>query len=56
MQFSTIRLLREKIASTIEEYLNSNAMAKLRFARAGEEFHFIKSVSFILPTNYSLMI
>ena len=53
MQFSTIRLLREKIASTIEEYLNSNAMAKLRFARAGEEFHFIKSVSFILPTNYS---
>ncbi|MBU1125833.1 MAG: hypothetical protein KKC84_07385, partial [Candidatus Omnitrophica bacterium] len=26
--------------------------AKLRFAKEGEEFHFIKSVSFVLPTNY----
>jgi len=24
----------------------------LRFAVEGEEFHFIKSVSFVLPTNY----
>jgi hypothetical protein len=24
----------------------------LKFARSGEEFYFIKSVSFILPTNY----
>jgi hypothetical protein len=52
MQYSTIRDLREKIASTIENYLKDNALAKLKFARSGEEFHFIKSVSFILPTNY----
>jgi len=52
MQYSTIRDLREKIASTIENYLKDTPLAKLKFARSGEEFHFIKSVSFILPTNY----
>ncbi|MFA4989807.1 MAG: DUF5752 family protein [Candidatus Omnitrophota bacterium] len=52
MQYSTIRDLREKIASTIEDYLNDNPLAKMRFARSGEEFHFIKSVSFILPTAH----
>ncbi|MCU0651928.1 MAG: DUF5752 family protein [Candidatus Omnitrophica bacterium] len=52
MQYPTIRSLRDKIAQTIEEYLNGSAFAKLKFARAGEEFHFIKSVSFVLPTNY----
>ncbi|MFA7652788.1 MAG: DUF5752 family protein [Candidatus Omnitrophota bacterium] len=52
MQYSTIRDLRVKIASTIEDYLNDNPLAKMRFARSGEEFHFIKSVSFILPTAY----
>jgi len=52
IQYSTIRDLREKIALTIENYLKDNPLAKLRFARSGEEFHFIKSVSFILPANY----
>ncbi len=52
MQYSTIRDLREKIASTIQGYLESNSLAKLKFSHTGEEFHFIKSVSFILPTNY----
>jgi len=52
IQYSTIRDLREKIASTIESYLDDNPLAKLKFARLGEEFHFIKSISFILPTNY----
>jgi len=52
MQYSTIHDLREKIISTIENYLKDNPLAKLKFARSGEEFHFIKSVSFILPTNY----
>jgi hypothetical protein len=52
IQYSTIRDLREKIASTIENYLFDNPLAKLKFARSGEEFHFIKSISFILPTNY----
>ncbi|MFZ2356706.1 MAG: DUF5752 family protein [Candidatus Omnitrophota bacterium] len=52
IQYSTIRDLREKIASTIENYLHDNPLAKMKFARSEEEFHFIKSVSFILPTNY----
>jgi len=52
IQYPTIRDLREKIASTIEDYLENTPLAKLKFARSGEEFHFIKSVSFILPTTY----
>ncbi|MEW6009378.1 MAG: DUF5752 family protein [Candidatus Omnitrophota bacterium] len=52
MQYSTIHGLREKIASTIEEYLRDNPLAKMKFARPNDEFHFIKSISFILPTNY----
>jgi len=53
MQHPTIRSLRDKIAQTIEEYLSGSSFAKLKFARSGEEFHFIKSVSFILPTDYT---
>jgi hypothetical protein len=53
MQFSTIRSLREKIVQTIEKYLDESAFAKLKFARSGDEFHFIKSVSFVLPTSYT---
>jgi len=52
IQFSTVRKLRDKIIATIEDYLKSNMSAKLKFAGEGEEFHFIKSVSFVLPTNY----
>lgn len=52
VQFSTIRSLRDRIAFTIEDYLAKNPLASLRFAGAGEEFHFIKSVSFIVPTGY----
>ncbi|HNX82326.1 MAG TPA: DUF5752 family protein [Candidatus Omnitrophota bacterium] len=55
IQYSTIRNLRDKIASTIEEHLQTNAFAKLRFASSGEEFHFMKSVSFVLPTGCSAM-
>lgn len=51
VQHSTIRSLRDKIAATIEDYLKNNALAKLKFAREGEEFHFVKSVSFVLPTG-----
>ncbi|MEK6528237.1 MAG: DUF5752 family protein [Nitrospirota bacterium] len=52
IQYSTIRDLREKIATTVENYLKDSPLSKLKFARSGEEFHFIKSVSFILPTTY----
>ena len=53
MRYSTIRDLRDKIASTIEDFLKDSPFAKLKFARSNEEFHFIKSVSFILPTDYT---
>lgn len=52
VKFSNIRDLREAIVTAIEDYLRNNALAKLRFAREGEEFHFMKSVSFVIPTNY----
>src|SRR3989338_6376166 len=49
VQFSNIRDLRETIIASIEDYLKDNLLAKLKFSREGEEFHFMKSVSFILP-------
>ena len=52
IQFSTIRSLRDKIVATTEDYLKNNPKALLKFARSEEEFHFIKSVSFVIPTNY----
>ncbi len=52
IQYSAIAELRKKIVTTIEVYLRNNHLAKLKFAREGEEFHFLKSVSFILSTNY----
>jgi hypothetical protein len=51
IQYPTIRSLREKIIATIESYLDSNSLAKLKFAHEGDEFHFIKSVSVVIPTN-----
>lgn len=52
IHFNTIRSLREKIIQTIEDYLKKNPSAKLKFSRTGEEFYFIKSISFIIPTKY----
>jgi hypothetical protein len=52
IRYPTIRSLREKIVGTIEEHLAAEPSSKRRFAREGEEFHFIKSVSFIVPTPY----
>jgi len=52
VQFPTIRSLREEIIKTIENHIKNNLLSRLRFASEGEEFHFIKSVSFIVPTKY----
>ncbi len=52
IKYSTIRSLRDRIIEAVEDYLKDNPLAKLKFARKGDEFHFIKSVSFILPTDY----
>jgi len=52
IQFNTIRSLREETIRTIENYIKNNPLAKLKFASDGEEFHFIKAISFIIPTKY----
>lgn len=53
IRFPTLLALREKLRDTIARYLTENTTAALRFAAPGEEFHFMKSVSFILPTPYA---
>jgi len=50
-QFSTIRSLREKIIETIEAHLSRNP-GILRTVPLGAEFHFFKTITFILPTPY----
>ncbi|HAJ57076.1 MAG TPA: hypothetical protein DCL35_04830 [Candidatus Omnitrophica bacterium] len=52
VQFSSIRALREKIISTIEDYMKEYPLSKMRFASEGRHFYFIKSISFVLPTPY----
>lgn len=53
VQCVTIRELREKIIATIAEYLKENPKAGKKFAHEDERFHFIKSMSFVLPTKYA---
>lgn len=53
IRYVTIRSLREKIAATIEAYLENNPLAKIRFAEENEEFYFIKSISFVIRTDYT---
>jgi len=52
VQFSTIRGLREKIVATIEGYLKEKPEAAKKFVGPEECFHFMRSMSFILPTGY----
>ena len=50
-EFSTIQALRNKISSTIENFLQ-NSKGALREANDDESLHFIKSVSVVFPTPY----
>ncbi len=50
--FKRIHDLRLRIISVLEEYLGQERFAQLKFSREGEEFHFLKSVSFVIPTDY----
>lgn len=52
VQFNTIHSLRDKIVETVDEYLKDNPSAASKFTDENEAFCFMKSVSFILPTNY----
>jgi small-conductance mechanosensitive channel len=48
--FPTIGALRSRIEGVVKNYLSKKQ--EERTAREGREFHFIKSVSFIMPTSY----
>jgi len=52
IQYPTIRSLRNEIARIISGYIRKNPSIKLRFASPDKVFHFIKSISFVLPTPY----
>lgn len=52
IKYTTIRSLRNEIVKIIEDYIEKNPKSKLRFASPGKMFHFIKSISFIMPTPY----
>jgi hypothetical protein len=52
IQYSSVRGLREKIILVLEEYLQKQPSAAKRFVNPGAEFHFIKSISFVFPTNH----
>lgn len=51
VRLESIRIIREKIISTIEDYLKANTQARQRFASENEAFYFVKSVSFVFSTN-----
>lgn len=53
IQYTTIRELRNEIIRTIENYIVKHPKSLQRFATAGEEFHFVKSVSFVFQTPYT---
>jgi hypothetical protein len=52
VQFSDIRSLRDAITVTLEKYAQNRPKSLLKFADPGEELHFMKSMSFILPTKH----
>ncbi len=52
IQFGSIGELRAAMVETIKGYIKDFPRAKKKFANVNDEFHFIKSISFILPTPY----
>jgi hypothetical protein len=49
LRFSTIRELRDALVSVVQSYIDRTT--NLRPAPPGQEFHFMRSVSFVLPTG-----
>jgi hypothetical protein len=52
IQHHCIRSLRNEITQTIESHISEDPSIKSRFVREESAFHFIKSVSLIIPTPY----
>ncbi len=51
-EFPDIRHLRDRIVATMEDFLAKNKR-RLKEIAPGEEFHFMKTVSFVLPTPHT---
>ncbi len=49
VSFSSIKALREEIAGVLSSYIENQKPDHFRKARPGNEFNFIKSVSFVFP-------
>jgi len=55
IQFSSIRLLREKLSQTIEKHISqmeSSGQGQFRVSSIEEQFHFVKTISFTFPSRY----
>lgn len=50
VRFSSVKALGEEILKVMDRYLQKSK--SIRSAPSGEEFHFMKSQSFIVPTHY----
>lgn len=50
MAYSSLESLRGALVAAIDTYLKQAPAAHLRFASDGEEFFFVKSIRFVLPT------
>lgn len=53
VQFAAIRELRAKIITTIENHIKTQPRSITRAAPEDEAFYFMKSISFVMPTNYT---
>jgi len=51
IRFPSISELRNFVARVITDYVSNNTKSKFKFAKQNQEFHFIKSVSFIFFTR-----
>lgn len=53
IQYTSIRELRDEIIRVIESYIAQHPHSLQKFSTHGEEFHFLKSVSFVFQTPYT---
>jgi hypothetical protein len=52
IQFTSIAALRAALVSTVDRYLKKRRSAGSKFTGREDSFYFMKSISFILPTDY----
>lgn len=52
IQFNSIESLRREMVSTINRYLRERPLSAFKFVNEEEPLHFIKSISFVFPTDY----